>query len=324
MKILHLSNTPLSNSPANIASCQRHIGHQSRVLLHRKSTYNKTHRGGDAWPEMDEGEVEQILKDADLIHFHNFTWDQILFEERPHLLEIARKKPSVVQFHSDRNAGEDFESIIYDPRFKGRKLVIAQYHPRIYPEADHLVPNPLPLHEDRFRLLRRGKWGDCPPLTVSYAPSNIVCKGWDYKGHDQISPVLRRANQGGMTVDIITGVPYEDCLTRKSWSHIGIEEFFTGSYHLSFLEYMALQCAPIGYLDQQTKDAMAAVTSRFAVESLPLVTVRNAVELKDALSNFAQDPAWTRVCADAALTWMHVHWSVKATMSHYDRIYGTL
>ena len=324
MKILHLANTPLSNSPANIASCQNYAGHQARLLLAHKTGRNKVFVGGDTWRDQPPDALIALFDGADIIHMHNFTWTQEIFQHIPELKRIAMTKKFVVQFHSARKAHEDFEDTLLDPSFKGRKMVVAQYQPRQYPECEWVVPNPLPLHEDRFRIIRKGKWGDVPPLCVSFAPSNGHLKGWDYKGYDQLEPVMRHLTQWGVSTDMILGVPYEECLVRKSYAHIGIEEIFTGSYHLSLLEYMALECATFGHMDDLTKAALKSVVGTDAFNIMPYIDVSCTQDLLQALRQLTHTPEWVTHRAKQSREWMLKYWDPKLLMKQYDKVYESL
>lgn len=320
MKILHLANTPLSNAPANLASCQNHTGHEARLLLHKRAGRNKLFVGGETWEGMSEDELMAAFERADVVHFHNFTWTQSIFEQWPRLLEVAKKKPGVVQFHSARKAHEDFEEVLRDPHFAGKRMVIAQYHPREYPECEWIVPNPLPMHEPQYASAPVGKWYDVPPLSVSYAPSNMHLQGWDYKGYDKIEPALKELRDYAITPDIIINTPYVECLNKKRWSHVGIEEFFTGSYHLSLLEYMALCCVPIGYTDALTKKTVQEIVG----SDLPIVEVRDAADLSKTLIDLSRETGRAHSLALTARKWMTTHWTPEKLMPHFDRVYASL
>jgi len=324
MRILHLANTPLSNAPANLASCQNRYGHEAQLLLARKNGRNKVFVGGDLWSDKPLEQLVSFFEATDILHFHNFTWNQEIFVKYPQLLQIAKAKKKVVQFHSARKAHEDFEGVLTDPLFKGRKLVIAQYHVREYPECEWVVPNPLPLHEDRYRILYKGKWGDCPPIHVSYAPSNAHLKGWDYKGYDVLEPYLRNLRRCGFVCEIITGVPYDECLSQKTFAHVGIEEFFTGSYHLSFLEYMALECATFGHMDALAKEAIRTIVGWDAFLEMPYFDVLTTEDITNQLKKFSMSPGLLRASAAASREWIHNHWHPKKLMPHFDEVYESL
>lgn len=322
MRILHLANTPLSNAPENLASCQRHMGYDSRLLLAHKTGRNKIFVGGSLWSDLSYEELEDIFTKADIIHFHNFTWTQEIFVKHLPLKAIAKSKKCVVQFHSDRRAHEDFEDNLRDPFFNGKRLVIAQYQVRQYPECEWVVPNPLPLHEDKFRLLRRGKWGDVPPLCISYAPSNMHLTGWDYKGYDKIKPYLNRIPN--ISTDIITNSPYEECLTRKSYAHVGIEEIFTGSYHLSLLEYMALECVALGNMDDLTSKALTSAIGEEAFKTMPYQQVDCLEDVGVVIESFKRDPALAKEIAGESRRWMEKYWSPESLMPIYNNIYESI
>lgn len=324
MRILHLANTPLSNAPANLASCQNYMGHEAKLLLAHKVGRNKVFVGGDIWGNKNLEQLTAIFEWAEIIHFHNFTWNQEIFLKHPSLLDIAKSKKYVVQFHSSRHAHEDFESTLKDDLFKNKKLVIAQYQVREYPECEWIVPNPLPLHEDRYRLTKRGKWGDMSPLCVSYAPSNAHLKGWDYKGYDQINPALTTMGRCGISIDLIFGASYEDCLARKAYAHIGIEEFFTGSYHLSLLEYMALECATFGHMDFRTREALASIVGIDALIAMPVINVETVADLMNRMRELKQNPELIRVTAEASKKWIFDNWSPEKLMPKFDIIYESI
>lgn len=324
MNILHLSNTPLSNAPENIASCQRHAGHHSEVLLDRKSNLNKVFVGGTLWHDIDQWSLQKRFVEADIIHFHNFTWSQQIMIRNPELRRIARTKDCIVQFHSPRKSIENFEDMINDPFFEGRRAVIAQYHVRQYPECEHIVPNCLPLHEDRFRFVPMGKWNN-DILIASSSPSNVDRAEWDFKGADIISSILRRfSGDSRIQTQMITNTPYQECLTKKAWSHIGIEEFFTGSYHLSFLEYMAMGCATIGYLDELTCQALSKVVGVDAVLKLPYYSCRTDSELYRLISSMKENKDRTKERGEQARAWMHEHLAPNKVSAYYDSVYAKL
>lgn len=301
--------------------CQHITGHLSTLLLNKKSNRNKVFVGGETWSDKSEEELTNIFSEADVIHFHNFAWDQSIFVKYPHLREISKKKKFVIQYHSPRNAHESFEKTLSDPSFDNRRLVLAQYHVRQYPECSWIVPNPLPLHKPPYTNVPVSKWS-LRPIVLSYAPSNAHLSGWDYKGYDRIHPILNHCSVKGYDYDLIRDVPYEQCLKRKAWSHVGVEEFFTGSYHLSFLEYLALENCTFGYMDELTEKALASVVGMDAVRALPFIRTTPEAGLLPVLSR--PSPELFREKAVGARSWMLTHWSPEKTMKHYDAVYASL
>lgn len=322
MNIVHLSNTPLSNSPSNLAQIQREAGHQAAVLLHRQSNINKLFVGGQVWTGMDSEQLAECLEAADIVHFHNFAFEQELFRHHHHLVEICRKKKCLIQYHSPRTSIENFDATINDPFFKGRRAVIAQYHVRQYPEAEHVVPNVLPIFDPRYMPLQMKP--DLPPL-ISYAPSNVNLRGWDDKGFEATQNVLRKIERSGRAnIEVIVNTPYEDTLLKKKWADIGIDEVVTGSYHLSFLEYMSMGVVGVARMDDATKAAMAEIVGENAVYTLPAGTDIDEGTLEQSLLNMLNDRSYLRQQGRYCRAWMERHWNPNTFVKYFEGIYAEL
>jgi hypothetical protein len=329
VNILHLSNTPLSNAPANLAQIQRESGHTATVLHHRDRNTNKVFVGGHCWPNMEREEIEALFTQTDLIHFHNFAFEQFIFRPEyngtfgSHLEEIARQKPCLIQYHSPRHSTENFETTIQDPHFKGRRAVVAQYQVRLYPEAEFVVPNAVPINDVRFSPMP-ARWPAVGALTVSYAPSNTHLRGWDDKGAEKIFPILQHwRHSGRLSADIITNTPFEECLTRKRWAHIGVEELVTGSYHLSLLEYMSMGVATIGNIDRLCREAIARVAGEAAADTLPHIQA-TADTLPEVLGQLAQDASLTKAFGENCRAWMEKYWNQPFIADYFNKIYRVL
>lgn len=321
MKILHLSNTPLSNAPANIVQAQQSCGHESSLLLERQSNINKVFVGGDLWSKFHPEELEEKFVSADVIHFHNFAKEQLIFKRHPQLWEIAKKKKSVIQYHSPRHSTESFETTISDPMFKGRKLVLAQYHTRLYPECEHIVPNIIPINDTRYMPLKNAA-AKGSPVSISFSPSNTHLRGWDYKGYDVIYPIFCDLQRKGFHTDIIKNVPHEECLDRKRWSHIGVEEIVTGSYHLSFLEYMSMGVATFANMDELTIQAIGKIVGEEGVKNFAHIQV-DPVKLSTRVQSITAAGYVNEIGADCR-KWMEKYWNPADHVKRYNSIYESL
>jgi hypothetical protein len=278
--------------------------------------------GGDLWPQMTRKDLTEFFESAEVIHLHNFAWEQMIFRSHPHLKAITLSKKYLIQYHSDRRAKESFEETIQDPVFHGRKAVLAQYHASQYPEAEHLVGNPLPLFNPPFSNTPRPR----SPL-ISFAPSNThIMRGYDYKGADKVVPILKDVRtHTRCEYDVITGVGYETCLSRKSFSSVGLEELVSGSYHLSFLEYMALGCATIGNLSASVMTTLAEYAGDLAVTELQKSFIQADLKnLPKSLVRLLKDPAYLSEMQVRARSWIFNHWSVESHVRAFDRVYSSL
>lgn len=324
MKIIHLSNTPLSRAPYNIAACQNQCGHEARVLLQRDTTNTGIKiGGGEYWTVLGKSRLHEMLSAADIVHMHNFAWELAIFKAHPELVEVVKKKPYLLQYHSDRRATENFETTIKDPEFRGRRAVLAQYHAAQYPEADYLVGNPLPLFEACYKLVNRS---NMRPV-VSFAPSNMhIMKGYDYKGADKIVPVIRSlVSQRLVDFDLITGVPFEECVGRKRFSDIGVEELISGSYHLSFLEYMALGVCTVGNVSYQTLCTLKRLIGEDALEEFSESFMDCGVDgLSDVLKTLLCDRPLREGMAKSGREWILKYWSPEFHVRIFDDVYSRL
>jgi hypothetical protein len=322
MNILHLSNTPLSNSPSNLAQIQREAGHKVAVLLHRQTNINKVFVGGELWSAYSHEQIRYLFECIDVIHFHNFGFEQEIFRRYPDLKELCNKKACLIQYHSPRKSIENFETSINDPFFKGRRAVVAQYQVRQYPEAEYIVPNVLPIFDTRYTPLASKPQ---LPTLISYAPSNINLRGWDDKGYDITRTALRNIELAGRAnSEIIINTPYEECLLKKKWSDVGIDEVITGSYHLSFLEYMSMGVVAVARMDDYTRAAMAMVIGHEAVSTIPALISPDQWTLERDLLNLISNRAELKDKGKQCRTWMEKHWDPKVFAKYFERIYAKL
>jgi hypothetical protein len=170
-----------------------------------------------------------------------------------------------------------------------------------------------------------GKWNN-EVLVASSSPSNTDRAEWDYKGSDIISSAFRRIQtmRISMQTQMIINTPYQECLSKKAWSHVGVEEFFTGSYHLSFLEYMAMGCATFGHLDELTQQALSKVIGVDAVLRMPYYECRTGSDLFRMLVLIANEKEKAKEKGEKARAWMLENFDSKKISSYYDSVYSKL
>ena len=65
--------------------------------------------------------------------------------------------------------------------------------------------------------------------------------------------------------------PFLDAMAVKRRCNIGIDEFVTGSYHMSSLEFLATGCATIAQLDEKTQACIKQVTG---ASELPWINIK--------------------------------------------------
>jgi len=310
VKVLHLSDTTISGAPFRIHSLfknNRALGYVSRHIVWHPTTGFRVFPTDMVGSEMEEKDLKFWLDWADIIHYHNRYARQEIFQK---LGTPPPDKPSVIQMHSPRHEDENFEA----EAASGVPLaVVAQYHPREWPEASFLVPNVVDIEE--IRPHKR------PPLrrvpVVSYAPSNHNGKGWNDKGYAFTAPILKKMQLRGLIKYApVIKRPYELMMQLKSGADIGIDEVATGSYHLSSLEYMALGVPCICRLDEKTQEVVRNLTG---CDWLPWVDA-NEHSLERILRDIIQKQQWPGLGARSR-RWMEQYWSPEVLLNHYIEMY---
>ena len=179
IKVLHLSDTPLSGSPVRISKLINKYSDdfESRhMVFHRTFGYREFDTDLVSSAMLSHESEERIYEWADIIHYHNRWRRQEIFKvlerDPPH-------RPAVIQMHSPRNDGEDFS----DEVKSGIPLaIIAQYHVRQWPELSFIVPNVVDIEDPENKRSRLAEPAHIP--VVSYAPSNTNATGWNDKGYE--------------------------------------------------------------------------------------------------------------------------------------------
>ena len=318
IRVVHITENPIAGAPINLCKAQnkwsegkihsRHIAmsdrNENRVFDSDLLTTNPGH----------EVSIWEAIRGADILHFHNFYQEQDLFRRYPRLWREALKKKRVIQIHTQRDIGwMDIEAGLRDPETK--KIVIAQYHPRQYPECE-VVQNVVDIFDERLmpRYIPYSK-----PRVV-YSPSRINAPGWDNKGYNETAPILQRlVNEGVIEAEIIFDHPHDHCLKRKQIGNIAIDEVITGSYHLCSLETLSQGLVTIANLDLLQIQTLCQVTGSLASE-LPWVyasqdsldVILRALTKPDA--ELERRQAYSRA-------WMERYWHPKDVVAKFERIY---
>jgi hypothetical protein len=319
VKILHLSDTTLSGSPIRITDLfNQHAGeHRARHIVWKPTVGYRTFKTDVVGSTASVEELEALFNWADVLHFHNRWRRQEIFQKdgHEHLLQYVADKPSVIQIHSPRFS-EDFS----DEAASGVPLaIIAQYHPRQWPEASYVIPNVVDIEGDEYKR-------EPPPLRprpiVSYAPSNTNAKSWDDKGYGVVAPILKRLSlSGAIYYQLIIQRPHALVMELKRGADIGIDEVVTGSYHLSSLEYLALGVPCFANLDELTTKTVCDVTGSSA-EELPWLKADKGT-FRTALHTVLNQRSWPQHGA-ASRAWMEKYWHPEFLVGQYLDMYRDL
>jgi hypothetical protein len=312
MKIVHLSDTPLSAAPYRLMKVQRIAGMDARLVC-GVDTF-----GGRArlpWQDLlvshnTRDEVVRLLNEADIIHIHNRWLNQKIFRLWPECLSIVNKKPKVLQYHSPR------DSLMKDTpssfALNCPKLVVAQYHVRLYPEATP-VPNVVPI-DDVWHTPEHTA-PEHTPLRVCFSPSSFSDRGWDNKGYVATKAVLRAMSS--IEHKIFHGLELPTLLLQRKGYHVSIDEVMTGSYHMVSLEALSQGQVAIANLDAKTIDALEIVTG---TREHPWV-IANIKNLREVLNRLDKDRDLLQTQCKLGRSYMEKYWDPFRVANLYKEAY---
>ncbi|WP_321813715.1 MULTISPECIES: hypothetical protein [unclassified Paraburkholderia] len=321
MRVVHLSNTPVAGSPGNIvAALNRHTDIEARHVVFNTQAYGTRTFAVDIDWRTQRDEALAAIDAADVIHLHqHFAFEETFGADLPRRFGTRKL---IRQYHSApalwaKHDRELLTRIVTDPV---PQLVIAQGPERYYPFA-RVVPNLVPLHDERYRPAPEAD--DGPPIVV-YAPSGGASawkKRWETKGAPQTLALLRRLERKGLCrVRAIVNTPHDECLRLKQRAALAVDECVTGNYHLSGLESLAQGKPVVGHLDARVQAQLRALTG--AVE-LPWLDVR----LEDAepvLRSLLGDKRLRDEIGQASRRWMETYYDEATLVEHYRRAYFDL
>lgn len=317
MKILHLSDTPLSGAPIRIVELLRkYTPHEAHHIVWDnvpKSQPWRKYRIDMVGSVMRQEELADWFGWADVIHYHNRFARQKIFNALGNGFGPP-KVPSVIQIHSPRES-EDFSEELAS----GLPLaIVGQYHPRQWmKELTYIVPNVVDIHHPEFKR-------ELPPLrpapVVSYSPSSCNGRGWDDKSYSVVAPLMKRLHLAGRVYfQLIIQQPYEKVIEMKRNADIGIDEVSTGSYHLSSLEFLAMGIPCFANVDQLTFDIIKKMTG---ATKLPWI-IANKVDFPTVFGNVLREKKWQELGA-ASREWMEKYWTPEFLSKQYVDMYEDL
>jgi len=318
INVVHITENPIAGSPMNLSlALNKYQGDKvhSRHIAASDRNENRIYKSDLVLGCGQNGEIQNVMAQADIFHFHNFYKSQELFRTYPWLWDTyVAKRPRVWQVHSQRSIKwMPIEEGLQDKAAK--HLVIGQYHPREWPECT-VVPNVIDIF-DPLLLPQNRVWDK--PIRVAYSPSRIRLLGWDNKGYDETVPVLQKlVNEGVIRADVIHDVPHAECLRRRGLCHIAIDEIVTGSYHLCSLEALSQGCVTIAGLDEiqvKTIEDLTGASYHPWIVTRPRTLKDNVKEVSEQLMVNSED--WGVM----SRVWMEKYWHPKDMTQRFLDIY---
>lgn len=327
MKVLHLSETPLSSAPYRLMQVQREGGMDARLITH-KPKYTDTskivhpydiilqdgrtneEKRGKGLPFSRE-EVFHLFENCDVIHCHNFVSNHFVFRLFPELRKYLKKKRVIFQAHSPRRNIPEINKHLKNKDID-KKLVIAQYQARLFPECE-VVPNVVPINDPDHKPVDTNK--GIP--RICYSPSNSKLKGWNNKGKDVVLEAVKKM-QSPHEFIIIEETPFLECLRIKQQCDICIDEVMTGSYHMSSLEALSQGLAVINGIDAECEEALDKWTN--AGKEHPMVKA-SPENLTNALDELCSNEVKLLNQRKYSRKFMEKYWSTNKIIKKFTEVY---
>jgi len=321
VKIVHVTFTPLAGSPIRISDAiNKYTENESRVINLNPSRYgNRSFKEDLIW-ERDKKEAIELVKGADIIHFHNyfnygsennhFKFDFLgNLKCGAHYLVHWHTNPNTLAY----NYRIDIEDIV-DSNVP--QLVVAQFHESYYPKA---FPVPLIVKTglDVFHEQRR------KPI-IFYSPSNsrpAFLERWETKGKPETLKLLKRLKIEGLAdYHLVQGLPFDECMKLKSQADIVIDDLVTGSFHTTSLESLALGKPTLSYVDSRTQLVLSELTG---TTDIPIVNVsiEHAYEVLKAL---CIDPKIRQEIGTYSKQWIEEFYSEDKMVVYFSNAYEQL
>ncbi len=254
----------------------------------------------------DFGEVEQLLKDADILHFHVFK------DENSHLgpliIRDYIKGKEIIHHH---HGHPDFliNVDLYNQKYKklGRKVIVSTPDLLKITENTVWIPNIVPIYDVQFL-----------PRYENSLQNNIVkiCQSPTRKFHKhtgELKSVLSELVKRGLDLEIliIEKTPYFECLRLKSSCNI-IFDHMRGWFGIASLESLSHGKPVIAGLDNWNIQCIKEFTGS---EKLPWLIARNKEELSVTLKDLVNDKDLRQSTGESSRMFMEKYWTEQKALS---------
>lgn len=264
----------------------KHTDHHSRAVRAVDSTLGFPHD-----LQKLTGQRLKLLWDwADVIHIH---------DEPGFVIKKLPPKPTVITYHGTRYR-KGYRS--YHGRDRKRKWLGTVATPDLTRLGLPWLPDCRP---DLMQYV-----DPADEFTVVHAPTKRKVKGTER--------VIEACKNVGVKLDLIEGVPWEECLTRKGRGHLVIDQFELG-YGCNAIEAWAMGLPVIASGSLEVLGAMRDQFGSFA--SLPFLGPVDSVEsaIEHLRDNDKAYGLWSRIGNDHYQKW-HSEKAVAATaVKIYER-----
>lgn len=318
MDILMITdNDPAGMGIAFTNAINRYSDHRCRLITTAEK-YGFDYETDIHLPDIEDddyGEVEHLLQQADIIHFH------VLRDENSHLGPlvikdyIAGKK---ILHHHHGHPDYILNADTYNEKYRRLKRKVIVSTPDLLQVADNAtwVPNLVPIDDAAF-LPRYDDTLPAMPVRICQAPTRKYHK---HTRDFQTVIAELQSTRPGIERVIIEKTPYRQCLAIKRSCHI-IFDHMRGWFGISSLESLSQGKPVLAGIDKWNEACIKEFTG---VEELPWVIAKDTKQLENKLLDLIGDKDLRLEVGRRSRAYMENNWSEKAVIKRLFHIYEKL
>jgi glycosyltransferase involved in cell wall biosynthesis len=318
MNILMITqNDPAGMGVAFKNAINRHTEHSCRLIT-TEIRYNFYFEKDLHVPNLDQDgfdEIVQLLKNADLFHFHLLADENIQLGPIKVGQYVGEKR---IIHHHHGHPHFRSHSEFYRDKYRNLKRKVMVSTPdlvHLLPEATW-QPNLVPIKAPPYRPTTLSHNGT---IRVGQAPTRK-----DLKNTNELIQVMERVQRTlgdrRLELDIIEHCLYSRCLERKNQCHV-IFDHMQGYYGVSSLESLSQGKPVIAGLDDWNVRWIREFTG---TDNLPWVIARNSDELEDRLGGLIQDDGLREHIGRRSRRFMEARWSEPHVLRMLLDVYEAL
>ena len=261
-------------------------------------------------------EVEALLKEADIIHFH------LLRDENSHLGPLVIKdyiKGKKIFHHHHGHPDYILNAAAYNEKYRRLKRKVIVSTPDLLKVAENAtwVPNIVPINDVQF-LPRYDQSLPQDVIRICQAPTRKYHK--HTKELKSTVDTLRRKYPEKIRLVIIELMPYLKCLQIKRACHI-VFDHMRGWFGISSLESLSQGKPVIAGLDDWSIQCIKEFTG---ADELPWIIARKKDELEDRLEELIRNGGFRNASGIASRRFMERYWTEKHALKILMETYQTL
>lgn len=319
MQILMMGmNDPAGMMIAFARAINRYTEHRARVISIR-TVYAMEYEHDIELPRLNEdfSEVEQLLRDSDVFHFHMLLDED--YELGPFLIRDFAKGKGLLHHHHGTYDHQCFlgKHQEYDERYrrlKRRAIVSTPDLLKLLPVATW-QPNIVPLDDPDFQPSFSQHAAD-GPVRVVQAPTR--------KWHKHTAEFLRACERVGKRVsiqaEILERLTYRACLQAKRSAHM-VFDHMNGWFGVSSLESLCHGVPVIAGLDDWN---ISHIKDFSGTADVPWVVARTEAELEQQIERLALDAQERLRIGRASRAFMEQGWTEQQVLAPLLKVYSEL